>query len=170
MTVSSSLSMLVLASVLSRAAACRARSSLTRAIRSSRVSELRFREDGRTTASNISSGSISLSGCKESLPSPFNTLRAAVGLSSTAVSPPRLKVGVKGDLKSLDARERRSDPADGSRQLSNADFPASHSCNNPRRSAPIDSYCAISVTPRFCSFVAPSRVASDSSRITCIFA
>lgn len=164
----------MLASVLSRAAACRALSSLTRAIRSSRVRDCRFRADGMTIASKISSASASTM-C--SAISPFRAMSAAVGLPSTAVTPPRLLVGDSGSFRSLDdVRENRSydndegSPFGCSKELTRASLPASHSCKRPRMSAPMDSYCAIKDAPTSCSLASCVKLSSDSSRIRCILA
>ncbi|KAL7351728.1 hypothetical protein ACKS0A_00581 [Histoplasma ohiense] len=132
-TVSSSLNMCVFASDFSLATACLARSSFIRAILSSRVMEFRFR--GRAIASKTSCSSMLLSGAVRCWSSPFNARSASAGPPSTAVAPPKLNVGDAGDLSRLVGRERRSG---FSKVANNEDFPASHSCSIPLRSAPID--------------------------------
>lgn len=167
MTISSSLNMWVLASTRSRAAACLARSSLTRAMRSSRVKEDRFvLRDGSATASKISSSS-SASAVGVTRP-PFNVLSASVGLPSTAVVPPRLGVGEIG-VSVLEGREKRSETDCLSKLLTREDLPVSHSCSRVRISVPMESYCETRAVSN--SLVsARSRLAFGSSRIMCIFA
>lgn len=171
MTISSSFNMVVFASTRSRAAACLARSSLTRAMRSSRVIDDRLLRGGSATTSNISSSSpygfwISFMSGRLS---PFKALSASDGLPSIIVEPPRLGEGDNGDFNPLDAREARSLEAGLPKLLSSADLPTSHSWRRPRISVPIDSYCArrLASNP---PVSARSRLALDSSRMTCIFA
>lgn len=168
-TISSSLSMLVFASRRSLAAACLARSSLTRAMRSSRVNDDLLFRDGRATASKISSSSSRLWKMLESGRSPFSAFRASAGLPSTAVVPPKLGVGDKGDFIPLGGRERRSMAVCLSKLFVSADLPASHSSSKPLISAPIDSYWERSVASRSPESVR-STSALDSSLITCILA
>lgn len=105
MTISSSLSILVLAVERSCAAACFARSSLTRAMRSSLLSEDRLLlRDGSATASKISSSSGASVTLISGRDSPVNALSASDGLPSTAVTPLRLGVGDNG-VNVLDGRE-----------------------------------------------------------------
>src|SRR6266536_1590896 len=164
MTVSNSRSIWVLASAFSRTILCRKRSSFIFAILSSLVIEFLFR--GTAMASKISSSETSIDDGGRL--SPLRILRASEGLPPTAVWPPRLNVGDIGDLISMEDREEN---LFGLSQFNDrAALPTSHSCKRAFRSAPTESYCVASVLERLDSSSSWSRLPSDSSLRTWIFA